>query len=107
MKGLSQDFLADKLGMKNQSSYSKLESASDIPFSKLEQIAGILGVNPEDIITFNEGMVFNMMHNKRANGVVINQISQNEKKLYSEYIDALKEENAFLKNTIDKLLGKK
>jgi transcriptional regulator with XRE-family HTH domain len=106
LKGLKQEDLAHKLGI-TQSAYSKMEIGTvDIPFSKLEEIASILGISIENIIGFNEAIVFNLKNNKKANGLVINQISQSEKKLYDDYIESLKIENNYLKNMIEKLLNK-
>ncbi|HEX7414614.1 MAG TPA: helix-turn-helix transcriptional regulator [Bacteroidia bacterium] len=106
LKCYTQEFCAEKLGL-TQSGYSKIELGTvDLPFSKLEEIASILDVSLENIIGFNEGMIFNLKNNKKANGYVINQISQHEKKIYDEYIEALKAENSYLKKTIDKLIDK-
>lgn len=107
LKNLTQLDIADRLGM-TQSAYSKMEVGTvDIPFTKLEALATILNIPIENIIGFNEHMVFNLKNNKKANGVVINQISQSEKKLYDEYIESLKVENLYLKNIIEKLMNKK
>lgn len=107
LKNFTQEYMAEQLNM-NQGSYSKLESGeTDIPFSRLEQIAQVLGLNPEDIITFNEHIVFNLMNNKTANGLVINQVSANEKRLYEEYIETLKSEITFLKGLLDDCLRRK
>jgi transcriptional regulator with XRE-family HTH domain len=103
LKNLTQEYMADELGMKNQSSYSKLESGkTDIPYSRLEQISNLLGLNPEDVIMCNEHIVFNVMNNKKGNGLVINQISKNEKKLYDDYIEALKREITYLRSMLKK-----
>ena len=86
--------MATAIGM-NQSAYSKIESgASDVSFTKLEKIASILGLKLEDVLSFNEQMVFNVMNNLNGqNGLVINNsISENEKALYLEQIISLKEE---------------
>jgi len=92
LKNLTQEFVSSEISM-TQSSYSKLESGeTDITFSKLEQIAALFELQPEDVIGFNEKMVFNIMHNKKASGLTINQVSLNEKKLYEEYISTLKSE---------------
>lgn len=108
LKNLTQEYMAEQLGMKNQSSYSKLESGeTDIPYSRLEQISNLLGLNPEDVIVFNEHIVFNVMNNKKGNGLVINQISKNEKRLYDECIDALKRENKYLRSMLKKQINKK
>lgn len=104
IKGLKQDEMSERLKI-TQSAYSKMEVGTvDIPFSKLEEIATILEIPIENIIGFNEHLIFNLTNNKKATGLLINnQISQNEK-LYSDYIEALKTENLFLKQTIQTLL---
>ena len=80
----------------------------DIPYSKLEEIASAIGVSVEDIICFSdESIVFNMRNNKKANGLVINQISNDQKKLYDEYIKTLQTEISYLKSLLDKILSEK
>ncbi len=106
LKDLTQEFMASELGM-NQSAYSKIESgASEVSVSKLEKIASVLGIKPEDILTFNEQMVFNVMHNQTGNGLVINNhtVSENERELYLGQINSLKEEIAHLKKILDQIL---
>jgi len=106
LKNLSQSYVADKLNI-SQGNFSKIENSnSDIPYSKLEELATILGLTVEEILGFNEKMIFNLKNNKLANGLVINQISANEKKLYEDYIESLKIENTYLKSMIEKLLEK-
>jgi hypothetical protein len=63
-------------------------------------------MKPEEIITFNENMVFNIMHNDVGNGLVINNnhISDGEKNLYLQQIDLLKEEVAYLKELLNKMI---
>lgn len=107
IKNFSQEHIAEKLDI-SQSNYSKMENGnSDIPFSKLEELAIILGLTVEDVIGFNEHQIFNLKNNKKATGIVINQMSANEKKVYEEFIESLKIENSYLKSMIDKLLEKK
>lgn len=104
LKNLTQEYMADQLGL-SQSSYSKIEAGEvDIPYSRLEDVSKILGLKPEDIVMFNEHMVFNVMHNQTGNGLVINQMSENEKALYQENVALLKEEIAYLKSVLDKVL---
>lgn len=107
LRNFNQSFMADGLGV-TQGTYSKIESGNlDIPYSKLEQIAEILNIPVEVIIGFSEGLVFNLNDNKNANGLVINNVSKSEKKIYEEYIESLKTENSYLKSMIDKLLNDK
>jgi hypothetical protein len=63
-------------------------------------------MKPEEVIAFNESLVFNVMNNQTGNGLVINnsQFSETEKNLYDQQIALLKEENAYLKKVIDGLM---
>jgi transcriptional regulator with XRE-family HTH domain len=109
LKDLTQEYMAQELGL-NQSAYSKIESgASDVSYSKLEKIATVLGLKLEDILSFNEQMVFNVINNQNGqNGLVINNsVSENEKGLYVSQISSLKEEVAHLKKILDQVLTAK
>jgi transcriptional regulator with XRE-family HTH domain len=107
LKNLTQTHMAEELGL-TQSAYSKLEMGeTEVPFSRLEKIAGVFGMKPEDVIAFNESMVFNVMHNNNgSNGFVINNnnITESERKLYEDQITLLKDEINHLKAIIEKLL---
>jgi hypothetical protein len=61
---------------------------------------------PEDILTFNERMVFNLQHNPKVKGLVNNQMIDEMKKLYDELIAQLREENSHLKSILDRVLSK-
>jgi transcriptional regulator with XRE-family HTH domain len=104
LKNLTQDYVSEKLGI-SQSGYSKLENGEvDIPIERLRQISELMGLKPEDILSFDENMVFNIMYNKTGNGFVINHVSENEKRLYEEQIKTLKDEIIHLKSVLDKVL---
>jgi transcriptional regulator with XRE-family HTH domain len=106
LKNLTQTHMAEELGL-TQSAYSKLEMGeTEVPFSRLEKIAGVFGMKPEDIIAFNESMVFNVMHNQTGQGFVVNNnnITESERKLYEDQITLLKDEINHLKAIIEKLL---
>jgi transcriptional regulator with XRE-family HTH domain len=98
--------MANALGI-SQGAYSRMELGdTDISYTKLERISEELGMKPEEIIAFNESLVFNVMNNQTGNGLVINnnQISEEDKNLYIQQVNLLKEENAYLKKVIDGLL---
>jgi transcriptional regulator with XRE-family HTH domain len=106
LKNLTQSHLADELGV-TQSTYSKMEQGEiEVPYSRLEKIAELLGMKPEDVIAFNESMVFNVMNNQTGQGFVINNniVTESERKLYEEQISLLKSEVNHLKEIIEKLL---
>jgi transcriptional regulator with XRE-family HTH domain len=106
LKNFTQTHLAQELGV-TQSAYSKIElGESEVTYSKLEKISEVLGMKPEDVISFNESMVFNVMHNNNGhNGFVINNnITDNERKLYENQIKFLLDEVTHLKEMLTKLL---
>lgn len=105
LKNFTQSYVARELGI-TQSAYSKIEiGESELSYNKLGKIAEIFGMSPEEIVSFNEQMIFNIMHNQTGNGFIINKwVSENEKKIYEEQITHLKEEIDYLKKVLDKLL---
>ena|ERR1035437_9856126 len=108
LSGKTQLEVAEVLGL-TQSNYSKIESGKlDITIKQVECIAELLELKLEDIIGFNEHIIFNMTKNRKANGVVINnKASKNENKLYEDLIMSQKEQIDHLKLIIEKLLNKK
>lgn len=60
----------------------------------------------EEVITFNEQMVFNMHNSHGNNGYIINIISENERRLYENQIESLKEEVKHLKGLLERVLKK-
>lgn len=109
LKNLTQTYMADELGL-TQGAYSKIElGESEVSYTRLEKISSVLGLKPEDVISFNDQMVFNVMNNPNG-GNVFSHIHQqsmtnSERKLYEDQIAQLKEEVSHLKSIIDKLLS--
>jgi transcriptional regulator with XRE-family HTH domain len=107
LKNLTQTHLAQELGI-TQSAYSKIEiGESEVTYSKLEKISSVLGMKPEDVIAFNESMVFNVMNNQNGGNVfgdINNTISETERQLYQDQITLLKNEVAYLKLMLEKVL---
>jgi transcriptional regulator with XRE-family HTH domain len=106
LKNLTQEHVAQELGI-TQGSYSRMElGETEVSYSKLEKISGLFGMKPEEVISFNENMVFNIMHNDVGNGFVINnnQLSEGEKNLYERQIELLKEEVSYLKGLLSKVI---
>lgn len=104
LKNFTQEFMATSLDM-TPSGYGKIErNETEVSYQKLEKIADTLGIKVEDIINFNESFIFNVMHNQTGNGYVVNNInvSDNEKKLYEQLIEQLREENKLLKSMLEK-----
>lgn len=54
LRGHKQDFVATELGI-SQNGYSKIERGdTDVPYSRLEQIAKVLDIALEDLISLNQ-----------------------------------------------------
>ncbi len=108
LKNLTQEHVAERLGL-TQSGYSKIENGEvDLPYSRLQNIADILEMKVEDITSFDEKFVFNNLHTNNQNGgqigVIHNHVSDTERKLYENQITSLKDEVAHLKTVMEKLL---
>lgn len=92
LKNLTQEFMAEKLNM-SQSGYSKIESGqSTVSFAKLHEIAEILELSPEDLITFDSQKFSNSFNNVKGsnNGsVVVDMNSAEFKALYESKIALL------------------
>lgn len=90
LKNFSQEFMADKLGI-SQAQFSKIErDESDINISRLSEIATILGMRVEDVLTFDEKYVF--INNEQAAVNIYNQqINDQVHKLYEDKIKLLEE----------------
>lgn len=107
LKNLTQMHMAQQLGV-TQSAYSKIElGESEVTYKRLERISEVLEMKPEEVISFNESMVFNVMNNQNGGNVfgdINNSISDTERKLYQDQIDLLKAEVAHLKEMLAKVL---
>ncbi len=70
LRNFTQAHIAEQLGI-SQSSYSTIESGEqDITLSRLEEISKLLGMRVEDVIAFDEKMVFNISNSKNGVGYV-------------------------------------
>lgn len=67
LKNLTQEYMAEQLDI-SQAAYSKLEKGSTkISQEKLDKIAEVLEVNPEDITDFDNTKVLNSINNVKGN----------------------------------------
>lgn len=108
LKNLTQTHVAEKLGL-SQSAYSKMElGETEVTYNRLEKISEILVIKPEEVILFNESMVFKAMNSPNGSNVLShidqNAISDSERQLYQDQINLLKEEVSYLKKLIEKVL---
>lgn len=106
LKNLSQEYMADRLGI-SQPTYHRIEANDDIALSQLLRVSEILDVKPEDLINFNEKMVFNNYTSHHANqGYIVNNVTPVEKELYEKQITSLEKEVDYLRAIVDRLTTK-
>src|SRR5689334_14580122 len=89
LRNLTQEYMANQLGM-SQAGYSKIENGTnDVTFSKIEEIAAILKVSPEELVAFDSQKYFNSFNNVRGNNngsVIIDAKVDVLQKLYEDKI---------------------
>ena len=108
LKNFTQEYMAQKLGIA-QNSYSRYENPdTDVKPDLLKQIAEILEVTPEQIEGFDESQIFNnhgTMENSVGFATNANYYSIDPKieKLYEEHITVLKKQNELLEARITEL----
>ncbi len=104
LKNYTQEYMADQLGV-TQAGYSKIEKGKTIlSYVKLVEIARILDVSVEDIISFDSQKYFNNFNNVKGNNngsILINQ--DNNETLKTLYEDKIKLLEKLLKKTEEEL----
>jgi len=104
LKNYTQEYMADQLGV-TQAGYSKIEKGKTIlSYIKLVEIARILEVSVEDIISFDSQRYFNNFNNVKGNNngsILINQ--DNNETLKTLYEDKIKLLEKLLKKTEEEL----
>ena len=106
LKGFKQEYMAERLGI-TQQSYSKLESdKTDVPFSKIEQLAEIFEMKPEDLVAFDEKYIFNNSHSTSCvfnQGSILQAFPQELKQLYEDKIKLLEDKVRYQETEIARL----
>jgi len=107
IKKFTQKEFAESIGL-SQGAYCRMElGLTEINYSRLEKISEKLGMKPEEIIAFDEGVVFNVMNKIESSPENNNDsLSNSDKEHYLQQIAVLKSQNEYLKSIIEKLLAK-
>ena len=113
MKGLTQRDVTEKLNM-SQQAYSRLETDQTQPtYDQMKKLTEALGISLEDLNKWDGKFVFNNFGNP-SNGQVnqFKSLVDDERGLYQQLIAQkdteighLKDEVAYLKTVIDRLMG--
>ena len=104
LKGLSQEYLSDKLGI-SQRAYSKIErNEIKIDWEKITEISKVFEIDPMDLISFDDNLIFN---NCTQSGKFVNSQAHFNlpEKLIDQYesrIESLEKELDFLREMMRK-----
>lgn len=102
LKNLTQEFIASQLNLSVRA-YSKIETGeTQLTINRLNEISSILGVDPVEILEFDEKQIFNNC--KQEGNIGINHINLPEKLIlqYEETINSLKNQISYMKILIEK-----
>lgn len=107
LKGYSQEVMADGLGI-STAGYGKIErNETEVTVTRLDQIASLLQVRTEDILSFDEKVSFHNYAGSQAQNLIQNQnytnfieIAEYFKKIYETRIQTLEDELMTLKNRL-------
>lgn len=102
-KGLSQEWVADQLGISPRQ-YQRIESGQhDLSLQRLEEICQVLEVKPPELLGMDEKYVIDNGSNS-GSGQSLTNNDRTEQLLtqYQEQIKQLKEEVAFLRKRLER-----
>jgi transcriptional regulator with XRE-family HTH domain len=103
LKGFTQDFMAGKLEM-SQRAYSKIENNDiKLDWGRIEDISKIFEIEPFDLVSFDDNLVFNNCTNSGKAHIMNNNFPDELKKSYEDRIGYLETEVLFLRGLLDKI----
>ena len=106
LKGYSQEFVSEKLNIK-QPEYSKIENdKSKITLNIIEKLSHLFEINVIEIINFNDEKAFKTNYNEKSNDLfniekILIDSFDNERNSYLNQIKHLEEEILYLRKKID------
>lgn len=100
LKGFSQEYLANRLGI-SQRAYSKLEmNQTKLDWEKITRIAEVFEIEPLDIVSFDDNLIFNNCSQSGKANYIYNQIPEKLIEQYESRIKGLEEDVAFLRGLV-------
>lgn len=100
LRNYTQEYMAEKLDV-SQSSYSRYEKdEGNLTLAELEKISAILGMKVEDLINFDEKMIFNNYGTAQDQSFSVNyqSVSDKERELYEKTIKLLEDKIKYLES---------
>jgi transcriptional regulator with XRE-family HTH domain len=108
IKGYSQEYVANRLNM-SQNSYSKIElEQTRLNIERLNEIAGVFEISPNEILNFDDSYLFKSISHNQTGGETKSGIFNNDllAQSQSDEILYLRTENIKLMALVEKLLNK-
>jgi transcriptional regulator with XRE-family HTH domain len=100
LKGFSQEYMAHSLGM-SQRGYSKLErDESKLDWERITQIAKLFEMEPLDLVSFDDNLIFNHCTQSGKFNQFYNQVPEKLIAQYEERITHLEADVAFLREEL-------
>lgn len=102
LKGYSQEYVANKLGI-SQRAYSKIETnQTKLDWERITKIAELFDVDPIDMISFDDNLIFNNCNQSGKFDNFINNMPERLIEQYEKRIKELSDEVVFLRNLLSK-----
>jgi transcriptional regulator with XRE-family HTH domain len=102
LKGFSQEYMAEKLAI-SQRAYSKLErNETRVDWKRISQIAELFEMDPMDLVSFDDNLIFNNCSQSGKFNHFVNQIPEKLIEQYENQIRRLEAEVAFLRERLVK-----
>lgn len=99
--GYSQEYVANQLGI-TQQSYSSIEKKPEnATLKRLKEIASILQVSFVTLVGEDDVYIQQNFHQQGGNAATQMNISNGEKEIYEKFIAELKEQNEFYKSLVN------
>jgi transcriptional regulator with XRE-family HTH domain len=100
LKGFSQEYMAQKMAM-SQRAFSKLErQETRLDWNRITEIASIFEMNPIDLITFDDDLVFTNGDQKNGTVSVYSRLPERLIEQYEKRIKGLEDEVQFLRGQL-------
>lgn len=102
LKNLSQEYIANQLGLSVRA-YSKIETGeTQLTINRLNEISRIMGVDPIEVLGFDDKNIFNINNSTGNNGYYYINFPDKLVQQYEQTIQALKEQIALMKLLMEK-----
>jgi transcriptional regulator with XRE-family HTH domain len=102
LKGYSQEYMATQLDV-SQRAYSKIENNDiKLDWGRIENISKILEIEPIDLVSFDDNLVFNNCTQSGKAHIINNNFPEELKKSYEDRIIHLEQEISFLRGILEK-----